>query len=175
MGAHGSLRNVYRSKDERYFCVGGVGYAAVRRTLVGAQADELVRKLDTGIMDTADAAGIFAFLTECDTFLAEWARQRPLAELTKAMTETGAVHGNVFDVSDIVKNEQFKAREDLIRVPDNDFGTIQMQGIVPKFPGREHKVAHTGRPRGADNASVYGEFFGYSEDTLKQLKAEGVL
>jgi len=91
------------------------------------------------------------------------------------MAESGAVHGPVFDISDIAKNEHFKAREDLIRVSDNDFGTIQMQGIVLKFPGREHKVAHTGRPRGADNASVYGEVLGYSDDVIAQLKAEGVL
>ena len=175
LGAHGSLRNVYRSKDDRYFCVGAVGYAAVRRILVGASADELVRRIDTGIMDNKDMSAIFAFLTECDTYLAQWALQRPYVELAKAMAESGAVHGPIYDVSDIVKNEHYKARDDLIRVEDNDFGSVLMQGVVPKFAGREHKVAHTGRPRGADNATVYSELLGISEDALKQLQSEGVI
>ncbi|MSQ73965.1 MAG: CoA transferase [Betaproteobacteria bacterium] len=175
LGAHGSLRNVYRSKDNKYFCVGAVGYQAVRRILVGASAEELVRRIDTGIMDNKDMAVIFAFLTECDLYLAHWALERPYSELAKAMADSGAVHGPVFDVSDIVKNEHFNAREDLIRVPDNDFGSVLMQGVVPKFSDREHKVAHTGRPRGADNSAVYGELMGFSEDTINQLKVEGVL
>jgi crotonobetainyl-CoA:carnitine CoA-transferase CaiB-like acyl-CoA transferase len=151
LGAHGVMRNVYRTLDNKYFCVGGVGYVAIRRVLVGASADELVRRIDTGIMDK-DMPTIQTFLNECNSYIEAWALTQPYAAVAKSMTEAGAVNGAVFDAADIVQNEHFAARGDLIRVPDTDFGSVLMQGVVPKFPGRDHQVSHTGSPRGSDNA-----------------------
>jgi len=173
LGGHGVMRNVYRTADNKYFCVGGVGYAAIRRVLVGACADELVKRIDTGIMDR-DMPTIVAFLNECNAHIEAWAATRPYAEVAKSMAESGAVNGPVFDAADIANNAHYQARGDLIRVPDHDFGPMLMQGVVPKFPGREHTVTHAGRARGADNASVY-EAMGLSTEEMEKLKAEGVI
>ena len=50
-----------------------------------------------------------------------------------------------------------------------------MQGVVPKFPSRDHKVKHAGRDRGADNAAVYSELMGFSERDLAGLRRDGVV
>ena len=61
------------------------------------------------------------------------------------------------------------------RVPDEAFGEILMQGVVPKFPSRDHQVRWAGPARGADNAAVYGEQLGLSQDELDRLAREGII
>jgi crotonobetainyl-CoA:carnitine CoA-transferase CaiB-like acyl-CoA transferase len=175
LGMHGVLRNVYKAKDGKYFCVGAVGSQAIRRVLAGADAGPLVERVDQGVMDTGDMAIVQAFLNECNVHLEEWASQRPYAELAADMAKSGAVHGAVFDVSDIVSNEHYQARDDLIRVEDSTFGSVLMQGVIPKFPGREHKVAHAGRALGANNEEVYREMLGLSDEQIRRFKEEGVM
>ena len=138
-------------------------------------SSDLVERVDKGVIDTKDMSVVQAFLNECNEYLEKWAAAHPFAELAAGMARSGAVHGAVFDVTDIVNNEHYQARGDLVRVEDGDFGSVLMQGVIPKFAGREHKVNHAGRALGADNAEVYGRYLGYDEAQLQQLKKEGVL
>jgi crotonobetainyl-CoA:carnitine CoA-transferase CaiB-like acyl-CoA transferase len=95
-----------------------------------------------------------------------WAGKRTYAELAKDLTAHDAVFGPVFDASDISKDPHYLARGDLVRVPDAQLGSVLMQGVVPKFPARDHTVTHAGPARGVDNAAVYREL-GFSEADLQ--------
>ena len=66
------------------------------------------------------------------------------------------------------------ARGDLVTLPDDDLGPITMQGIVPKFPGRDHVISHPGREIGRDNAEVFGAL-GITESDLAAMKQEGIV
>ena len=50
-----------------------------------------------------------------------------------------------------------------------------MQGIVPKFPKRDHKIKYAGRDRGADNKAVYAEMMGFTEADIEAFKRDGVM
>jgi len=174
LGEHGVLRNVYRTADDRYLTLSSVGGQAIRRIIAGAGATELCARIDAGVMERP-MSEVQAFLTDCDVHLGAWARARPYAELVADLVAAGAVHGPVYDVADIVADPHYLARGDVIEVPDDDLGTIRMQGVVPKFPGRDHKVKHAGRRRGANNAEVYRELLGLGADDLARLEKEGVI
>ena len=62
-----------------------------------------------------------------------------------------------------------------MRAPDDRWGSVLMQGIVPKFPARDHTIKHAGRDRGADNKAVYSEMMGYTEADLEGLRRGGIL
>jgi crotonobetainyl-CoA:carnitine CoA-transferase CaiB-like acyl-CoA transferase len=175
LGDHGVLRNVYRCKDERYLCVSAVGPQAARRVLVGAGADHLLPELDSGIMHDKDMKKIQAFLGRCNEHLLKWTESRTYDELAKALSAADAVYSPVYTVADIVKDPHFEARGDLVRAPDDRWGSVLMQGIVPKFPSRDHTVKHAGRDRGADNAAVYSELMGYTDQDLAGLRRDGVV
>jgi crotonobetainyl-CoA:carnitine CoA-transferase CaiB-like acyl-CoA transferase len=49
-----------------------------------------------------------------------------------------------------------------------------MQGIVPKFPGRDHVISHPGREIGRDNAHVFGAL-GITASDIAAMKNEGIV
>lgn len=174
LGEHGVLRNVYGSKDGKYFIVSAVGPAAIRRIMVGAGCDEMVKVVDGGIMDDHGTDKIQEFLARCNEHLLEWAPKRNYDELTADLSAAGAVFAPVYGVEDIMKDPQYQARDDLVTLDDPDLGPLTMQGIVPKFPGRDHKIRHAGGARGRDNEAYFGGF-GISPSEIAALKEEGVM
>lgn len=174
LGDHGVLRNVYRTKDDRWLCMSSVGGQAIRRIMAGAGASDLCAQIDAGVMDRP-MEEVQAFLAACNVHLEAWTCARNYAELVADLAAAGAVHGPVYDVSDIVKDPHYLARNDVIDVPDDDFGSIRMQGVVPKFHGRTHVVRHAGRGRGADNATIYRDLLGLTAEDLATLEKEEVI
>ena len=71
------------------------------------------------------------------------------------MKAADAVHAPVYSAAEIMNDPHYHARDQLVTLPDADLGEITMQGIVPKFPGRDHKISHPGRARGWDNEEFY--------------------
>ena len=176
LGDHGVLRNVYRTQppEDKYLCISSVGTQAIRRILIGAGAHELVEVINTDIMTNPSTAKVEAFLTACNEHLIKWAAARPYDELTADLAAAGAVFSPVYSMAEIVNDPHYLARDDLVKVPDEDLGPILMQGIVPKFPARDHQLTHAGKGRGSSNAEFYGRL-GLSEVEIAALHTDGVL
>jgi succinyl-CoA:(S)-malate CoA-transferase subunit A/succinyl-CoA:(S)-malate CoA-transferase subunit B len=50
-----------------------------------------------------------------------------------------------------------------------------MVGVLPKLSATPGRIAHAGRPLGADNASVYAELLHFSAERLADLRRRGVI
>ena len=174
LGDHGVLRNVYRTQDDKYLCISSVGTQAIRRILIGAGATALVKVINTDVMTDPSSAKVEAFLGACNVHLLAWAAARPYDELTADLAAADAVFSPVYSIAEIVNDPHYLAREDLVRVPDEDFGPILMQGIVPKFPGRDHQLTYAGQRRGACNEEIYGQL-GLSEGDIAELHRDGIV
>ena len=172
--SHGVLRDLFRSRDGRWFVVAGVGAAAIGRILVAGGLDSLNARVEEGIM-TEDPAVVKEFLDVCVARLHTWASEHDYIELEKRLDAADVVHQTIYTVEDIVKDPQFQARGDLIQVPDNSLGDIRMQGVVPKFPRRTHEVRWAGRDRGADNEEVFKEKLHLDDEAIAQLKSDGLI
>lgn len=174
LGSHGVLRNTYGSRDGRYFIVAAVGPVAIRRILVGAKAEHLISVLDAGVMHSPDTATVYDFLDQCDQHLRVWGEGLDYDVLTADLDAAGAVFSPVFTAEDIYNDPQYLARNDVVTLDDPDLGTFTMQGIVPKFPHRQHAIRHAGGRQGQDNAAFYGAL-GYTAEQLAALKQQGVI
>jgi formyl-CoA transferase len=172
--SHGVLRNLYTTRDGRYFVVAGVGPVPVKRIMLAVGAGGLAARIDEGVMG-GDPREVEEYLNQCDAVVTEWAAEHDFDAVKAAMTDADAVFQTVYSVADIVTDEQYAAREDLVRVPDDALGEVLMQGVVPKFPSRDHRVRWAGADRGADNAAVYGERLGLSRDEIDRLGREGII
>jgi len=174
LSSHGVLRNLYLTKDARYLCVSAVGPQAIRRVVMAPGAAELVAQIDAGVMHWEQPA-VEAFLIACNETLTRWAAAHTYDELAEALTRAGAVFNRVYDAKDIIEDPHYHARDDLIEVPDRDFGSILMQGVVPKFPGREHRVNCAGQGRGAGNEAFYEGRLGLAPETVRSMRRDGVI
>jgi crotonobetainyl-CoA:carnitine CoA-transferase CaiB-like acyl-CoA transferase len=110
-----------------------------------------------------------------DEIIARWFRERDCDALMQLFEEAEVVAGPVLDIRDIVNDPQYVARQNIVSVPDDDFGSVRMQGVVPRFVGTPGEVRHAGRSLGADNEDVYMNMLGLSQDELAELEREGIV
>lgn len=172
--SHGVLRNLYRSRDGQFFCVSAVGSTAIRRILVAAGAVDLIREVDGEVMEK-DPDVVQGFLDACNEAIEIWAADHEYEELARRLQESDAVYRNVYSSEDIVKDPQYMAREDLIKVSDSELGEILMAGVIPKFPARRHHVSHAGPPHGAHTEEVLRDLLGLGSAEIDELRSEGVV
>jgi crotonobetainyl-CoA:carnitine CoA-transferase CaiB-like acyl-CoA transferase len=172
--SHGVLRDLFRSRDGRWFVVSAVGPVPIRRILAAADAKPEMARIDAGVMLEAPAC-VVEFLDECVEKVHKWAAEHDFATLAGMLAGADAVFQPVYAADDIVSDPHYQARGDLIKVPDSALGPITMQGVVPKFPRRNHEIRHAGAERGADNVEVFGQILGLDEAALKQLHDDGIV
>lgn len=172
--SHGVLRNLFQSRDGRWFVVSAVGPAAISRVLAAGGATKLIARVDDGAM-FEEPSVVVAFLDECDEMLCRWAAEHDYDVLAAKLAAADAVYQVVYTAEDIVHDPQFQARGDLISVPDEALGPIMMQGIIPKFPKRTHSVRRAGPERGADTTEVFAKLLDLDDEALTRLRDEGIV
>jgi crotonobetainyl-CoA:carnitine CoA-transferase CaiB-like acyl-CoA transferase len=107
--------------------------------------------------------------------MAAWFRRRRCDGVMRLFDEAHVVAGPVLTIADIVKDPHYTARADIVAVPDDDFGEVRMQGVVPRFVGTPGEVRHAGRSLGADNRAIYLDRIGLDEVELARLTEAGVI
>lgn len=114
---------------------------------------------------------------EIDAIVADWAHTLDADALTRVLEDAGVVVGPVNTVAEVVRDEQFRARDMLLPHFDEAVGAdVLGPGVVPKLSATPGAVRWAGPPRpGAHNAEVYGELLGLSAGRLAELEAAGVV
>ncbi|WP_227378566.1 CaiB/BaiF CoA transferase family protein [Haladaptatus halobius] len=110
-----------------------------------------------------------------DRIIENWTRHRTTARAIEEMEDADAIVGPVYDISDIFEDDQYHARNDIVEVDDDDFGSIKTHAPIPKFSRTSGNVRHLGPAHGNDNWEVYREELGLTEETYKQLVNAGVI
>jgi crotonobetainyl-CoA:carnitine CoA-transferase CaiB-like acyl-CoA transferase len=112
---------------------------------------------------------------ELNQVLQEWIGSRTLDEVMDTLIPAGGVVGPVYDVSQIVEDPHFQAREDILEIDDPELGKTRMVGVVPKFSSTPGAVSHAGPRLGEHNQEIYGSWLGYDDEMLKHLAEERVI
>jgi crotonobetainyl-CoA:carnitine CoA-transferase CaiB-like acyl-CoA transferase len=168
--AEDSPRNTYQSRDGRWIGISASSQRTFERLAIALDMPELIADARF-----ADNAARCANDVALDVMIADWFRQRDSGEIMLLFEKADVVAGPVLDISDIVKDPHYLARENIISVPDDDFGSVRMQGVVPKFGQTPGSVRHAGGCIGADNRSIFIEELGLSEADFAALQADGVI
>ncbi len=168
--AEDSPRNTYRTRDGRWIGISASSQRTFERLASAIGMPELItdpRFANNVVRCTHDVA--------LDALIADWFAQRDCDDVMKLFEQADVVAGPVLDIRDIFKDPHYAARRNIVRVDDDDFGTVQMQGVVPKFKETPGEVRHSGRALGADNRAIYIDQMGMSEARFSDLQARGVI
>jgi formyl-CoA transferase len=163
-------RNVYRTGDDRYVAISTSAQSAADRLFVAIGRADLVEE---GRFDTTQKR--IQHADELDALIADWVRQRPLADVLRIWDEHAVAGSPIYGVRDIIDDEHVQAREMLIEVDDEELGPLRMHGVFPRLSDTPGAVRHAGRPIGADNAAIFGQGLGRSAEELSELRDAGVI
>jgi crotonobetainyl-CoA:carnitine CoA-transferase CaiB-like acyl-CoA transferase len=103
-----------------------------------------------------------------------WMRARPADEVLAILHAAEVPASRVNSIADVFADPHVAARENLVPVADGQGGEIRMVGVLPKLSATPGRIAHAGRPLGADNEAVYGEL-GLTAERLRALRERGIV
>ncbi len=162
--------NVFRTSDGQYVSLSG----STQATFVGnAKAIDRPDLLDNPKFDTNQSR--FENRDEINTMFAEWFASHTQPEAIAAFEREQGTLAPIYSVAQVFEDPQFAAREAIVPVPDDDFGEVRLQAVIPKLVNNPGKVRHTARSLGADNLAVYEEYLGLSADEVAALQEKGIV
>jgi len=109
-------------------------------------------------------------------YIETFTRGRPTAELVALFEQHGVPAAAVRSPAEAVRDPRVLARGETLPIEHPDFGRVADvigPGLPIRFAGAPAGTARTAPAVGQDNALVYGDWLGYSADTLERLRAAG--
>ncbi|MGW3471271.1 CaiB/BaiF CoA transferase family protein [Saccharopolyspora sp. NPDC000995] len=162
--APAAVINTYQTSDGRWLTVTSGTPRSVSKVaeLVGEPSEEYATRADQA--RNAD---------RLDGLVRDWIAERPLEECLRVMHKLEVVASPIYTVEDILADETFRERENIVTVEDPDLGKVRMQNVVPRLTNHAGSVWRTAPALGEDNALVYRDYLGKSDDELTALQQAG--
>lgn len=162
-----SPRNAYGTADGAYVVISVGSNRVFERLAKAIGRPELAA--DDRFGSTAARVANAAVL---DSMVAEWFSRLSANESLSRLRDEDVVAGPVYDIADIFRDEQYRARENIVSVPDPDFGAVKMVAPTPKFSRTPGAIRHPGGSLGQDNHWFYRQFLGLTQAEYDALEAE---
>lgn len=165
-----SPRNTYRTADGKWLAMSGSSPALALRVFQAIGRGDLVDDADF-----SDPQRRLARAREVDAVVAEWVGTKTLSEAMAVFEAAEVAAAPVYDITQLVADEQLTHREVFVGVKDDDLGAMTVQAPVPRFSDAPGRIDHLGPALGEHNTEVYGELLGLSPNDIADLHARGVL
>ncbi len=107
--------------------------------------------------------------------VSKWTGQRTYKEITETLEKARVPHGRVNNIAEFYEDPHAWAQEMIVNIEYPELGNVPLPGVPIKFsktPGTLDKAAP---PYGADNANIYADLLGISEEELNKLSEENVI
>jgi crotonobetainyl-CoA:carnitine CoA-transferase CaiB-like acyl-CoA transferase len=163
-------RNTYRTADGRWLAMSGSSPALALRVFRAIGRADLVDDADF-----ADPQRRLARAREVDQVVADWVATKTLDEAIAVFDAEQVAAAAVYDIADLVADEQLAHREVFVKVGDDELGAMTVQAPVPRFSAATGRVEHLGPRLGEHNREVYRELLDLTESDIDNLHARGVL
>ncbi len=127
-------RNAYQTRDGRWVALSAAAPSIVRRVLdlTGGPGTADDPRFQTNLSRVEHVEAI-------DMIVGGWIARHDLAEVVETFEQVQAAIAPIYDVEQIFADPQYRARNSIVRVPDEDLGQIAMQNVFPtlsRTPGR---------------------------------------
>lgn len=150
---------------------------------ITAMGDSVFRRL-ANVMNRPELADDERYATaisrsehdqEVDAIIAEWTRAHGIASLEDMLGAANVPATRIFTIADIFADPHFKAREMLVDVPDDQFGSVTMAAVVPKLSDTPGGLRRSGGVVGRDTRSILRELAGMSDAEIDHLGVTGAI
>ncbi|GAP35678.1 CaiB/BaiF CoA transferase family protein [Piscinibacter sakaiensis] len=150
---------------------------------IAALADAVFRRLTCAMGDPAlgtdprfaTQAGRNAHEEELEALIGAWTRRLPTAALTAALDAQDVPATPIYSMADIFADPHYRARDMLVRTPDEDLGEVTLAGVVPKLSATPGRIRWSGHRIGQDTREVLQALAGLDDARIDALEAAGVV
>ena len=152
-------RNTYRTNDGHWVAISTSSPNIVRRVLTLTGGAEVAD--DPRFQTNKDR---IAHVDEIDGIVGGWIARHPLDQVLTAFEAAEAAIAPVYDIAQIFADPQYRAREAITRVDDEDLGPLRMQNVFPKLSRTPGAIRFAG-----------ARIDQHRDEILAELRAKGLL
>ena len=167
--ANNAPRNTYRTADGSWVAVSTSAQSVAERVMRLVGRPELVDE-----PWFATGAGRARHADVLDEAVGGWIARHTREEVLEAFEEAQAAVAPIYDVRDVMRDEQYRALGTITEVEDEELGTLRMQNVLFRLSETPGAIRWAGRPHGADTEAVLGEL-GYSAAEIDRMRRAGAL
>jgi formyl-CoA transferase len=152
-------RNAYRTRDDRWVALSAAAPSIVRRVLelTGGEAAADDPRFQTNLDRVRHVEAI-------DAIVGGWIAEHDLDEVIEAFERVEAAIAPIYDIEQIFRDPQYRARESVTSVADDDLGRVKMQNVFPTLSRTPGSIRFAGHRIDQDR-----------EEILAELRASGRL
>ena len=162
--------DVYLTSDKRYVSLAGSTNRLFQNNCKAIGREDLI--VDPRFASNASRVENVETL---DRVFGGWIASHTQDEVVEAFRKANGTIAPIYSVDQMFEDPQFVARNSIPEVEDEDFGTVRMQGLVPRFVNNPGEIRWAGKSMGADNTAIYRELADMDEDDIASLKEKGVI
>ncbi len=170
LNAYSAPSSVYKTQDGKWVTLAVSASTVFRRLAIAIDREDLLSdpcfNTNTARLENRDAI---------EKIMQDWFLARDLQSASAKLLENNVSFSPIYDIQDITTDPHFIERQAIIEVADEQFGTIKMQNVVPRFSRTPGQVWRSGPELGQHNTQVYEERLGISEKELQQLRAKHII
>ncbi|MDZ7679784.1 MAG: CoA transferase [Acidimicrobiales bacterium] len=112
---------------------------------------------------------------ELDALISEWSERWEADALVDHLIDCGVPVGKVYRAPEMLEDPHYHAREAIVTLPHPEFGEFPMQNVAPRLSSTPGSVRWVGPELGEHTDEVFGEILGIDDDTMRTLRAGGVI
>ena len=163
-------RNAYRTADDKWLALSSASPNIVVRLYRAIDRPDLADD-----PDYVDPLPRQVRAGEVDGLVADWVRDRTLAQAMAVFEAASVAAAPVYDAQQLMADDHLRARRTFVRVDDPDLGPMTVQAPVAVLTETPARITHLGRALGADNDAVYGDLLDVGPERLAALRAAGII
>lgn len=107
--------------------------------------------------------------------LTEWVASLTFNELKERCDKAGLPVSSILSMKDIFEDPQYAARNDIVDVPCEEFGSVKMPGVFPVMSGTPGQIKWAGPKIGAYNEEIYKGLLGLNDEQMQELAEKKVI
>jgi crotonobetainyl-CoA:carnitine CoA-transferase CaiB-like acyl-CoA transferase len=165
-----SPRNTYKTRDGKWVAVSTSAQSIAERVMNLVGHPEVIS--EPWFASGGERAKHADLL---DGYVSTWIAQRDTAEVVRAFEEADAAVAQIYDIRDIMQDEQFKALDTITTVEDPVLGSVRMQNVLYRMSQTPGQIKWTGRKMGQDTHDVLAQTLEISEERIAQLEKLGII
>ena len=161
---------IFRCADGQYIHIAALADGVFRRLATAIDQPELAEHASFKTQ-----AGRNAHESEVENIIQEWTGALTSQQVQSALERHDVPAAKVYKMKDIFEDTYFTSRNMLVNVPDEDFGSVTLTGVVPKLSKTPGAIRWAGKKLGADTASFLQAKLNLSPEQIAELAKAGIV